>query len=683
MNILFSALMVLLLVALFQVIRKAQYEQSATVAFDSNSPPDGIATLLAAVVVTVSVFLGAFFLLGFVELATGRQMVRTSFATGIVLIVLILLAVRLRKSGDLVASDPGESRTTGKSLGARIVAFIKAGPSAQAAALQFLALVILSVILLPAFPRGFEAGAKHLPIGLHFFQNHTLLMWDTVQSHNYPANGSIYFGFLLSFLPERAVSLSNVPILVPMLAAIFGLAKLVGADSKASLWSVVGLLTVPLISYNILELEVDLAGVAFLAIAVYFVAAKPQSWPSWPVLAGLSVGIAYGVKAVHLISAIYLGLVLLLAFVLERNNTVPVNKRLQPIFAFSIAALAITSYWLVRNYLLLQNPMYPVHMPFFDLLGWTGKSSADVSMSDFQQEWVRSSGEWLLYPWLEWHFLGQNFKATAGLGAFFATAVPASFLAALLYSISALWRPEPDDVTQSNHTDRTILVLVGGAIFILAVWYLMGARQPRYGIAALVYLLPLAGWAVARTSNIRRIVMDYLLLICSLVMLFVFSFSTAVDAASRFLISQQYTRAAFYEYPDMLDTLPAGSTVINLAGRSWNYSMFGDGHRNSVVSYRKSVQTIGRYGEESGPDQRFSGSNYNVDYFFLATVDLLGLGATHIYVLGERELVSDGCVTAREIQRVDRNPANKVPLPEPRILFELEYCVGAPQGVTD
>lgn len=683
MTIGFPVLLVLILVALFEVVRRSQCDLSSTPISHGSPAPNGAAALLAAVVVTATVFLGAFFLLGFIELATGLHIVRSSYAAGIVLIIFILTTLWLRRNHVKVAVEQSDVRSDKQSAATRIWAFVKTGPAAQAATLYLLALILLLLLLVPSFPRGFEAGAKHLPIGLHFLHNHTLLMWDTVQSHNYPANGAIYFGFLLSFLPERAVTLSNVPILIPMSVAIYSLARLAGADSKASLWAALGLLTVPLISFNIFELEVDLAGVAFLAMSVYFIVAKPQTRPSWPILAGLSIGIAYGIKAVHLISAVYLGLVLLLALIPDRRNTVTLTRRLQPVFAFSIAALAIASYWLVRNYLLLQNPLYPVHLPFFDLLGWTGKSPANVSTSDFQLEWVRSSGEWLAYPWLEWHFLDQNFKATSGLGAFFATVVPASFFAAALYLLSTLRKPVSYDADHAFQALRALRVLVGGALFVLTVWYVMGARQPRYAIAALVYLLPLAGWAVAQTSNIRRNILDYLLLICALFMLFVFSFSTAIDAASRFLISRQFSRAAFYEYPNMLDTLPAGSTVMNLGGRSWNYSMFGDGHKNVVVSYRKTVQTFGRYRVEVGPDRRFSESNYNADYFLLATQDLLGFGATHIFALGEREFLSDGCTTLREMQRLDRNPSNNIALPDPRILFKIEYCADARQASRD
>src|SRR5262249_31091213 len=104
------------------------------------------------------------------------------------------------------------------------------------------------VVLVAGYPRSFEAAAYHLPIALHIFQAHSLKPWDSAFNHTIPAGASLYYGFLLTFLPERLVSVSNLLLLVPTFASIYALARLTGADRGASSLTSVGYVTIPIVA---------------------------------------------------------------------------------------------------------------------------------------------------------------------------------------------------------------------------------------------------------------------------------------------------------------------------------------------------------------------------------------------------------------------------------------------------
>lgn len=73
--------------------------------------------------------------------------------------------------------------------------------------------LLLAGLLVIGFPRGYEANAYHLPNAVNFFRDGSLRIWDTAPMHTYPADASLWNGFWLRLLPERVVSVVNLPFL--------------------------------------------------------------------------------------------------------------------------------------------------------------------------------------------------------------------------------------------------------------------------------------------------------------------------------------------------------------------------------------------------------------------------------------------------------------------------------------
>ncbi len=282
-----------------------------------------------------------------------------------------------------------------------------------------LILVLIVVMLGVGFPRGYEAQGYHLPIGVHMFQSHSLKVWrvwDTVFFHTLPANASIYFGFLLALAPEHLVAPAGLVFLVVSAVAVYGIGRATGADETACVLAALGLVTVPIVVAPATDAVSDVGGMAFLAAAIYFVVSRPAGRLRDLVLSGLAAGLSFGFKSLHLPAIAFLFLVV---FLQTWNHfvTLATPKRLwittQALSVFLAATLATSGFWLVRNYVQLGNPLYPVHFRFFDVLGWTTGGLPEALMPPI---WVRSPAEWFVYPWVEWMNPGESVASKPWLG---------------------------------------------------------------------------------------------------------------------------------------------------------------------------------------------------------------------------------------------------------------------------
>ena len=139
-----------------------------------------------------------------------------------------------------------------------------------------------------------------------------------------------------------------------------------------SLWGSVGALmfiTVPLIVKLSVTAYVDL-GLLFFTTASLFSTLiwleKPDR-SRWLVLAGLCAGLALSTKYNAIVSIVALGL--LLAYFRARQlgqESGGMSKLAKDVAIFGFLALLVFSPWLIRNYALTGNPVYPLHQSSFD-----------------------------------------------------------------------------------------------------------------------------------------------------------------------------------------------------------------------------------------------------------------------------------------------------------------------------
>ena len=354
---------------------------------------------------------------------------------------------------------------------------------------------VICLLLLSGLPRGWEVRAYHLPIAVEIFREGSFDLWDPSYPHAYPANMAVWAGMIMQALPERLVSVLNLPFLFLAAAATYCLARAADVDKSMSLLCAAGLTTIPIFGFSGVEIGADVAGAAMLATASYFVLVRPRSFPPWPVLAGLAAGLAFGFKSLHLIGIALLGLVLLYDALTGRiaSPRSTLLQRLQPVVVYGLFALGMAGLWLLRNYLATSNPLYPVHIAgLFDVLGWP--KAPDIDFSDrlnTQNEFVVKSWQWLIYPWIESDARDIRFRHGAGLGAFFAMMVPMGVVIGAIL----LFAKQAAVAAPSLAILRRLLFL---AVMILLIWWLLGDRQIRYAMGALPLVLPVCGWVASQ-----------------------------------------------------------------------------------------------------------------------------------------------------------------------------------------
>src|SRR6266576_989155 len=138
------------------------------------------------------------------------------------------------------------------------------------------------------------------------------------------------------------------------------LSRYSGADRSAATLISCGITTIPLFGFCSAELGADVAGVAFSLAALWLALSRPQLFPSWPVLAGVASGLAYGYKPLHLVGAVLVGLLILFGRAPMVQMRPSGATRVWQSAAFASGFLALAGIWLLRNQLQLGNPVYPI-----------------------------------------------------------------------------------------------------------------------------------------------------------------------------------------------------------------------------------------------------------------------------------------------------------------------------------
>lgn len=603
-----------------------------------HAGPNGTDRWLAAVTVFMGVFVLAFQVAGGVELITGRPLVSlplvTAAAGGLCAAVWLVARVLPAPIPALGARDAPERPPRWRPIPA-LTALLVAGGFG-----------VLGLLLAGSWPQGFEARAYHVPLAVRVLHEGTLRIWDGSWMHAYPINMSLWAGFWIYVLPERMVALANLPFLALCAAGLFALARGAGADRNAAVLMAAGLVTIPLFSFGALQVSADLGGVAFISIAAYFALMQPLPVRASAALGGLAAGLAFGFKSLHLVPLGLLGLALLIG----PAGGGRFAQRLGTLGVYALAALLPMAYWLVRNYVERGNPLYPVYVPgVFDWLGWLAPGDQRLlSNSGNEREWVSAGWRWLLYPWQEGHSTGQNFKHSSGLGPFFAATVP---VALLLGPFAARVRP-------AGAGRRVQVQLLALAVGILAVWWLLGDRQPRYFMAAIAPLLALAGWLLTQTSGRLRTAYEALLASGIVLMLLPPLLGQARATLGGLSHGHLAPRAMRHEYPPALDRLPVGARVVNGYERSANLPLMGAGLNNRIIDLLEARRRFG--GADGG---------WRFDAAAVRTLQV-----THFYVREGERIDTDGCVRLREVDALRANPYNGKPYAQGRVLYALDVC---------
>lgn len=435
-------------------------------------------------------------------------------------------------------------------------------------AVAALAAVPYTVLLLNSFwsfPNGTDALQYHINLALRWLQDGTIRLDPSLGwQYSLPGNAELPAMLALSVHLEKAVAAGNLFAGTLLAVAVYLIAWKIVRQTAPSLLSAVVVCTIPIVIYQTFELYVDLFGAAFLTGAVALMVWRKKNPPLCIFLSGCAAGIAVGSKPVFWVYGAMYAMVAL-ATVLRGDG-----KRLKRA-ALLTAGIAMTSgFWFFRAGVATGNPLYPIRLPFAHHAQTSGVK-LDTMMHMTFQYGFRALFSVVTYPWTEHpHDYGLPVGSDRGTGPLFAAiAVPG-----IAFLLVRTWR-------RRIRSEQTVLLVATVAAWM--VWTVQ-MRITRFGLPVMALSCALAAPMLSELLDKSRRVLIFLCL-AGVVISGLYCSVGPVQRLARRFRGHDWSRAAYYGYPRLLDRLPPGSRILNWNPPPWDFILVGAGLTNSVRYY--------------------------------------------------------------------------------------------------
>jgi len=327
-----------------------------------------------------------------------------------------------------------------------------------------------------------DALAMHLPIAREFAVNRAIVeVRQQIQSYFPGLNGHVLYAAGMLFVPGE-----SVPKFMHYFAGVHaGLMTYSLGVRLASVW--VGLASAAIFTCTPIVYDVgrtagtDLWSVLFAVAAVTGLARFIERPTRRRALAtGLLAGTAVGFKLISLVVVLPVAAALPL---LSRHPPGPLTRRVGPLGAFALGAVASGSFWYVRAWVVTGNPVFPLFNTVFKSPLWPLENTR-FNMHLFGMG--TSLWDLTLLPW-NLSLYPQRFVEFGSIGLIYLLLLPFALRAVVRRSI-APWM---------------LCVVVGGGL----LWF-FGAQYLRYLLPLLPFaaivgtagLLGTAGWGWMRSG---------------------------------------------------------------------------------------------------------------------------------------------------------------------------------------
>lgn len=431
---------------------------------------------------------------------------------------------------------------------------------------------ILSLRMAFSFPDAYDAVAYHYPVALRWLQEGTMRITAATNWHaSLPGNVEILDLLVLSTGRDRVLGMVQWPGVVILLLACLQLGRRLSAS--AAEWPVVTTaLMIPMVAAQSFTGYVDLFGTALLFGSVTLVleycdhVRNNKQAPAVLIAAGLATGLAVGAKPVFWFFGALVAFATIL--LLWRHGGGPTARRR---FALFLLASAVPSvFWFARAMVCTGNPLYPfaVHLGSFST---PGVRSSDITPLNFYLSNVRHWAELFIYPWTEWKaapgFLLTNYGPGDGLGGGFATFV----MPGVIFAAWLARRRRPD-------LRGWLLSLA----LLLIFWWIVLQKVVRFGLPVFLFMVILSApfFEILELGAARLYKLVYVLVFTVTACVIMFEPLYTITQTVRY---HSWSRAAYFGYPPIIDTLRPGSKVLNLASETLNFALAGSGLTNQVI----------------------------------------------------------------------------------------------------
>lgn len=510
-------------------------------------------------------------LVAFTAMLSGRGLVSPAPVLLLYFLAVWITHHVVRRRLPTIVREELESKTLTEPIDWRIAAF----PVAAIGALYLVSLIEAAT----RFPTGYDGLHYHLPMAVGWMQTGSLDLVVGQMHRSLPGNAMLV-PMLLSFAGgEKLIALMNVPNGMLLGACVWGLCRALKLTRTISCVSVCIALSVPIVVRQSFSSYVDLYAadcwlLSLLALVWSTRADTAKKRMGLIVLAGLAGGIALGCKPVYLVLVFFLGLIAVAVEWIRRPATFESRRtHLRNGLIFGLAALVCSSFWFVRGAVQAGNPVYPLAVTIAGEKILPGFTDGDWFPN---RTLATKIGRWWSYPWTERKFAGsgETYSVNNSLGAAYAALVPIGVLAAL----ATVFRRRPQSAEDKCLFVYLVLVLLGVGL-LLSVF----EEVLRYVLGPVLIAVPVAAVMVQRLVKGHPRWTAAVLHIAIAV-----TVTIAVLEPARALVARvqdsSWSRSAFYQLPDVIDTYPPGTRILNLAPPPLTYPLSGSRHQNEVIS---------------------------------------------------------------------------------------------------
>jgi 4-amino-4-deoxy-L-arabinose transferase-like glycosyltransferase len=384
--------------------------------------------------------------------------------------------------------------------------------SCALAALGVGVLVLVVVAFLVAAARTAIEGNDYLTFTMpnlgRWIQSGSLWMSNQftplIQTSTYPNNGDLIF--LTGLLPwhdDALVRLVNVPLYALLGTGIYALARELGARRTASLLLAALVLSIQDVSLPALQdIKPDTFMLATLAVGMLFLVRHHRTRArSDLLLAGLGLGLAFGSRWYGISTVIAVLVVWAAAELLARRPL----RSLGADAGWLAAMVAIWGgFWLVRNWVVTGNPIYPVNVAALGL-----RAPRDPFIAAYNLTVLH----YLLRPGEFVHHLLPLYRYGIGVPGWILAG--ATLLALLIAAVLARGSRPPERRANA----AVVLTLIAGVVVIVAAFVITPASaqgppgepvlapgNARWALGAAIPAAAAGAWAATRLGRLGLIV---------------------------------------------------------------------------------------------------------------------------------------------------------------------------------
>ena len=558
----------------------------------SLEPADRV--LVYGVVFTAGV-VGSFLLAAILSDLTGTPLVHITTIT--ILIGLACLYTEL-------TGPPLEMRTS-TSLGWTIcsgkIQQEWSGYSPPVKSAVLIAGIIWSVFLAEALtrpPSGWDAQVYHLPLASKWLQLGTLAYLEESWKFQMPSNGELILLFSFYTGSDRVTSFATLPFGILAVLTTYRITFRISGSGERAILAAIGFATMPVVLYNTFEANLsDMLAATFFLVSVYLLVlliTEPFDGRTSPItivaMSGIAFGLSLGARYIYVPLLPFMLALSAWTILVHRHEAGAAPHTWRDAFrssgTFLIFAASPSGYWYVRNLMKTGNPLHPLrftldsHGLHVVTGGLRERADAFGAPIAYDHTCIGSDAsrliDWVLSPWIDCWYAGDQFSINWGLGPVFATMIPTIALMAVMYTIQKSLRER--SLTPALYWVITMLVFS-------SYWWGILFKVLRFMIPVLSLLFVCMAIGIGLLSA-RGTRLSYYLLLSALMVQTVLVLVKPLQIISSRLHHNTWSNTELYEVPAVIESLPEGSVVLNASNELKNYGLFGSRRQNRVVTDR-------------------------------------------------------------------------------------------------